>query len=532
MTEKGETCDLLVIGGGSGGLTAAKYGVTFGAQSVVLIERERLGGDCTWSGCVPSKAFIHAAHMMKSARVANQFIAGEQTTVEPVVADLGKVREYVQGKVQEVYALEDDAAITKEGVRVVKGDAQFISHNTVQVTNAAGLQQTFVAKKIVVATGAKPAPVRVEGLDSVESWNYLNVWDQTQLPATLAVVGGGPIGSELAQAFARLGSKVTVFASSILPREAEDARKIVLEAFAEDGMSLVRARPLSVSQAGGAGSPITIQLKEPTKIESASGQQEGGGEARDQFVFDALLIATGRVPVVPAGLAEAGGATLGGRGGLVVDKNLRVKGCKAGAVFAVGDCVEGNMQFTHLAGTQGFTATRNALLPGLSAGAGFGPKGFSVCPRATFTDPEIAAAGYATAAEANAALGGGNGKPTKAYEVSIGGRHIDRAVCEGAASKSSITLVIETKGKGRVLGGRAVGPRAGETCCEIALAASKRMPIAELGSTIHPYPTHGFGLMDLASQIAIERLVVSCKGRYLGVKPRGAAPSAANGNDI
>jgi pyruvate/2-oxoglutarate dehydrogenase complex dihydrolipoamide dehydrogenase (E3) component len=431
-----------------------KRRVTFGAKSVILVERERLGGDCTWSGCIPSKAFIHAAHVMKSARVARQFVAGAEITAEPDVADLGKVREYVQGKVQEVYALEDDAAMAKEGVQIVKGDAHFIARDTIQVTSTTGELRTITAKKIVVATGAKPAPVRIEGLESVSYLNYLNVWSQKVLPARLAVVGGGPIGSELAQAFARLGSKVTIFASKILAREAEDARQIVLGAFAEDGITLVRARPVGVSQPGGEGTPITVQLKEQAVVESASGQQLQG-ETKDQFEFDALLIATGRVPVLPDGLADAdkGAAQVGHRSnGLMVDKNLRVKGCKKNCVFAVGDCIEGNMQFTHLAGIQGFTATRNALLPGLSAGAGFGPRGFSVCPRATFTDPEIAAAGYGTAAEANAALGGsGNGGANggaKAYEVSIGGHHIDRAVCEGAAAMSSITLVIEAKSGG------------------------------------------------------------------------------------
>jgi pyruvate/2-oxoglutarate dehydrogenase complex dihydrolipoamide dehydrogenase (E3) component len=161
----------------------------------------------------------------------------------------------------------------------------------------------------------------------------------------------GPIGSELAQAFARLGSEVTMFASKILPRENEDARQAVLKAFEEDRIQVITERPISVAQAGRGGGD----------------DGDGGGEitvatSAGDVAFDALLVATGRTPVVPDGL-EAAGAVVDPRGGVLVEKTLAVKGCGS-KVFAVGDCIAGNFQFTHLAGTQGFTAARNALLPG------------------------------------------------------------------------------------------------------------------------------------------------------------------------
>ena len=394
---------------------------------MLLVERENIGGDCTHSGCVPSKAMIHAAHQMKSAREAHKFCKGGQVAQQPLVADLALVREHVQASVSSVYELEGPDVLQSQGVHVWKGDAVFETLGTLKITMGDGEVRTVSTKKVCVATGAGPKTPSIKGIESVKYWNYLNVWEQTVLPARLAVVGAGPIGSELAQAFARLGSEVTLFASKILPRESEDARVAVLQAFKEDGMKHVSERPVSVSQEGAHGK-ITIA--------TSAGATE----------FDALLVATGRSPVVPDGL-QAAGAQLDPRGGVLVDKYLQVKGCGS-KVYAVGDCIAGNYQFTHLAGTQGFTAARNALLPSKSVGAGFAKDGLNVCPRVTFTDPEIGAAGFATAKDADVVYGAGY-----AEEHTIHGEHIDRAVCEGAQKRTSLTLVIGKK-SGAVLGGR------------------------------------------------------------------------------
>lgn len=455
--------DLIVIGGGPAGLTAAGFAARLGAR-VALVEQTRPGGGRTWAGCVPSKALLKAAQVAHTARTAARY--GVQTG--PVTVDMAAVRASVQRAVQDVHQRETPAALAREGVEVIVGQPRFLDRQRVQVGD-----RTLEARRFILATGARPLIPAISGLDSVPYITYEQVFDLETLPARLIIVGAGPVGIELAQALQRLGAQVTVIGKQVLPRLDREAAALVAAALAREGVRFVEA------------------LATDAAVEGAEVAVRAGGQV---LRADRLLLAAGRAPnVAGLGLEQAGVAC--SDAGIQVDRSLRTS---APNIYAAGDCV-GSYQFAHFAGWQALAAARNALLP-------LAVKGFAdVVPWALFTDPEAAQVGLTEAQAQN--LHGGDVRVTRRELAQV-----DRAVSDGQAD--GFIKVVHT-GAGRLLGATIVAPRAGETITEFALALALGLNAAALAKVIHVYPTYSAGAQLALADIAAEQALSGLNRRAL-----------------
>lgn len=460
MSRSVDSYDIVVIGGGSAGLTGATFAARLGAK-VALIERHRIGGDCTWTGCVPSKALIHVAKQVHEARKATAF--GLQVGSGPV--EMRAVRDYVRGAVDVVYARERPEVLRAKGITVVEGAASFVDARTLHVGDA-----VLRAERFVIATGARPKASALEGIEAVPHDTYETIFDCDMLPRHLIVLGAGPIGVELGQAFRRLGSEVTLVGDELLPREGIAARAAIQRALEKEGVRWVRGRSGGVERVSGG---VRLVL---------------GSETLDG---DRLLLALGRSPNV-AGLSLRAATVHCDARGIQVDSYLRTS---ASHIFAAGDVV-GGPQFTHLAGFQGFQAVRNALLPGSDRGTP------SVLPRVTFTDPEVASVGL-TEAEARERSAEGIKLHRRALEAT------DRAVCDGETN-GFIELVTQRGGK--ILGATMVAPRAGEMIAPVCVAIHKGLTLADLSGAVQAYPSYAMLLQELGFEVAVEDFATSRLG--------------------
>jgi pyruvate/2-oxoglutarate dehydrogenase complex dihydrolipoamide dehydrogenase (E3) component len=466
----GDRYDLAIIGAGSGGLVAANFAAAAGAR-VALIEKHRIGGDCTWTGCVPSKALLKAAKVAHQARTASRF--GLSVSLEPV--NLKAVMDYVRQSIASVYQHEAPEVLRRKGLEVFMGQARFADPHTLKVARADG-ETTITAKSILICSGARPLTPSVEGLQDVKYLTYETIFDVDALPERLLVMGGGPIGIELAQAFLRFGSEVSVFQSQprLLPRDEPEAAEVLARVLTEEGARLyLNSNVLAVSQTGDA---ITLRTNEGV------------------FTSDALLVATGRRPTVDSMDLQNAGVHFTAQG-ISVDENLQTS---VKHIYAAGDC-SGGPQFTHYAGYQAFYAARNALFPGSSKGV------VQSVPWTTFTDPEIAHAGL-TEAEAR-----------EKYHNEIGVRvmqmeRVDRAVTE--SDTAGFIKVIHKK-DGTVVGATVVAERAGEVIHEWALAIAHSWKVSDLSGTIHVYPTYSIANQQLASEYSIEAFLGTTAGKLL-----------------
>ncbi|MGA8939673.1 MAG: FAD-dependent oxidoreductase [Acidobacteriaceae bacterium] len=458
-----ETYDFAIIGAGSVGLIAADFAVKLGAR-VVLLERDRIGGDCTWSGCVPSKSLLKVAKVAHEIRTAARFGLHAQS---PVV-DMLQVRDYLRSTIDQIYKATTPEAMRQKGMDVILGPVSFIDSHTLQV----GTSQ-IRAKKILIATGAQPVVPALPGLSEVAFSTYRDVFERDQLPKRMAVIGGGPVGIELAQAYQRLGAQVTIFAEQLLTKEEPDAVAIVQHVLQREGVHLVRARALNVapSEAG-----VLVR------------------SAEQEVACDLLLVAAGRQPTLDGLNLEAAGITYGADG-IRVGDHLRTT---AANVYAAGDVVGGE-QFSHLAGWQGFQAARNALLPGNHAGL---PE---VMARVTFTDPELAQAGL-TEAQARAAHG--DDVAVLSWPIN----RVDRAVCDD--DREGMIKII-TRRDGEILGATIVAVRAGEAIMEIVMAIRHKIKVADLAGAIHAYPTYNSGIQFMATEMAFENATKGFSGTIL-----------------
>lgn len=455
--------DLVILGAGSGGLTAAGFAAQLGAK-VALVEKNRIGGDCTWTGCVPSKALLKAAKVAHEVRTAAQYgIRGQA----PEVA-MHQVREYVRTAIQKVYQFESPEELRKQGIDVILGPARFIDEHTI----AAG-ELTVNAKSFLITTGARPATPAIDGIGGVPFVTYEQIFDNDRLPERMIVVGGGPVGAEIAQAYRRLGSQVTVVARTLLPKEEPEARACIEEVFEREGIQIARGR---ASSARRDGEEIVVATD--------------GREVRG----DLLLVASGRKPNVGGLDLEKAGVSHSAKG-IPVDDQLRTN---VKHIYAAGDVVGGH-QFTHFAGWQAFQAVRNALLPGHASGF------TDVVPWVTFTDPEVAHVGLTE--EAARAKFGDRVKVCR-WEMS----HTDRAICENDAA-GFIKLV--AKDDGTVTGATIVAARAGEAITELILAIRHNWKVTDLAGAIHAYPTYSTAVQQMAADMAIENLLSGPSGRIL-----------------
>jgi pyruvate/2-oxoglutarate dehydrogenase complex dihydrolipoamide dehydrogenase (E3) component len=454
--------DLVIIGAGSGGLTAAAFAARLGAR-VALIEKHRTGGDCTWTGCVPSKALLKVAKVAHEARTAATF----GINVAAPVTDMTKVREYVRVAIARVYQFESPEELEKQGIHMIMGAARFLDEQTVAVNNA-----TIRSRHFLITTGARPSVPSIEGIQGVPYLTYEQIFDNDRLPERLTVVGGGPIGVEMAQAYQRLGSQVTVVANLLLPKEEPEARERLAKVFTREGVRVAKGR----------GKSVRLDRTEIV-LTTDSGDVRG----------DVLLVAGGRTPNVDLDLEKAG--VKYSSKGIPVDDQLRtnIKG-----VLAAGDVV-GGYQFTHFAGWQAFQAVRNALLPGHASG-------FSdVVPWVTFTDPEVAHVGLT---EDQARKKHGADVQIRTWEMS----HTDRAICEN--DEDGFIKVVATT-EGAVLGATIVASRAGETIAEFSLAIRNKSKFSDIAGTIHAYPTYSTAVQQLAADVALENLLAGTSGKIL-----------------
>ena len=438
--------DLIVIGGGSGGLTAVTMAARLGARSL-LVDRESLGGDCLHYGCVPSKSLIASARAAYTLRNAGKF--GLESVCQDI--DFGRVMDRVDRIRDEIGSHETPEAIRRLGVDVALGGASFIDESTLEI---AGSYQV-TADKFVIATGSHAVAPEIPGLAEVGFIDHVGLFRQRECPGRLAVIGGGAIGSEMGQALSRLGSEVTIVqrAPRLLPREEPEVSAVLQAAFEEEGIALLlSAKPIRVSRDG---SEKVVEV-------------EQNGESKP-VRCDEILVAVGRKPVIDALHLKAAGVETNARG-IIVDDRLRTS---KPHIFAVGDC-NGGPQFTHWAEHEARIATRNALYRGSSK------RSMDLLPWVTFTAPEVARVGM-TVEQARTARKGG-----RIHDHVFPYARLDRAVCESDTA-GMIKIVVDDADK--VLGAHIVGPGAGEALTEWVLAIEHGLPLAKIGSAIHVYPT-------------------------------------------
>ncbi|MDE2276830.1 MAG: FAD-dependent oxidoreductase, partial [Burkholderiales bacterium] len=442
--------NLVVIGGGSAGLVTAYIAAAIKAK-VTLVEKHAMGGDCLNTGCVPSKALIRSAKFLSHVRRAKEF--GMRSASADF--DFGEVMERVQRVIQAIEPHDSVERYASLGVDLAQGTARVVSPGEVEITHRDGRVQRLTTRAIVIAAGARPFVPPITGIEEVEVLTSDNVWQLRQRPERLVVLGGGPIGSELAQTFARLGSKVTQveMAPRLLMREDPEVSALVAERFrAED---------------------IDVRLgHQAERIEIVGGEKQlvavhDGHEVR--MPFDALLVAVGRVANLKGyGLEELGVTT-----GRTVEVNGYLQ-TNFPNIYAAGD-VAGPYQFTHTAAHQAWYAAVNALFDPFKKFKA----DYRVIPWATFVEPEVAHVGL------NELEAKEKGVP---YEVTTYGLdELDRAIADSEAH--GFVKVLTAPGKDRILGVTIVGEHAGDLLAEWVLAMKHGLGLNKILGTIHTYPT-------------------------------------------
>lgn len=454
---------LAIIGAGSGGLVAARFAAQLGAK-VALAERSRIGGDCTWTGCVPSKALLKAAKVAHDVRTAAQY--GITTTA--LTVDMASVREYVRSAIEAVYRFETPEVLNKEGIDVYLGAAQFLDASTINVGKS-----LIRSKSFLLTTGARPLIPPVEGLEDVPFTTYETIFENDALPKTMVIIGGGPIGIEMAQAYQRFGTQVTVISEHVLPKEDPDVQQLIQSVLEKEGVLFIRERARAVQRNG---SSVLVS----TQHHQAQGEM--------------LFVAAGRRPGVDGLDLEKAGVRYSLRG-VPVDDRLRTN---IKHIYAAGD-VTGGYQFTHYAGWQAFQAVRNALLPGTSSGVS------NLVPWVTYTDPEVAHIGLS---EAQAKDEFGDDIQIDRWNLD----QIDRAVCEN--DRLGFVKII-TRADGTIVAATMVATRAGEAIVELLVAMNRGMKIKELAGTIHPYPTYSTAVQQMAADMAVEQLLGGTSGKLV-----------------
>jgi len=448
--------NLVVIGAGAGGLVTSYIAAAVKAR-VTLVEGHRMGGDCLNYGCVPSKALIRSAKVAQVLKKAQAFgVADAAGRV-----DFAAVMQRVHRVIGEIEPHDSVERYTAMGVEVLQGHARITSPWRVEVTLADGSSQTLTTRSIVLATGASPFVPPIPGLQEAGVLTSDTVWGLRELPQRLLVLGGGPIGCELAQSFARLGSTVTQveMAERLMVREDPEVAELVTASLRADGVQVLTGhQAVRVEQVDGGKQLIARHGR--------------GAQAREVAIpFDALLCAVGRSPRVSGYGLEALGIPLTPRGTIETDAWLQTRYPN---IYAVGD-VAGPYQFTHTAAHQAWYAAVNALFGRLRRFKA----DYRVIPWATFTDPEVARVGLS---EAEATAQG------IAFEVTrYGIDDLDRAIADGTAH--GFVKVLTVPGKDRILGVTIVGEHAGDLLAEYVLAMKHGLGLNKILGTIHTYPT-------------------------------------------
>ena len=438
--------DIIVVGAGSGGLGISLFMVKVGLNTL-LIERsdEHIGGDCLNYGCVPSKALIHVSRLMQHAKQGALF--GYTISGKP---DFNKAIEYVLSKQAIIRRHENADYLRKEGLEVVLGTATFISSSCIKVDD-----KIYTAKKIVLATGSRPAALHVPGIEKVRQFNNETIFALNDMPASMLVVGGGPIGIEIGQALNRLGIKVTIIhhGENILPHDATEMGSILMQQLTEEGITF----------------HLNAEVKEFTSANEAIVQQKGRSDFKQSF--DAIFVAVGReIALKDLGLEKAGIQIKGDK--IVVNQYLQTTNK---SIYTCGD-VSGSLMFSHAAEQQARLLLNNFFSP-------FKKKlNNDYMSWVTFTSPEVATFGLseATLMKRNISF----------KKMDMNFENDDRAVVD-SYQYGKLVLYISKGGlfkKEKILGGSMIAPNAGELVQELILAMIKSLGINDIFNKIYPYP--------------------------------------------
>ncbi len=457
---------LVVIGAGTAGLVTAAGAASLGAR-VAIVERELMGGDCLNVGCVPSKAIISAS------RYAALMATSDQWGVHidhPTHIDFSSVMQRMRRLRAQISPADSAARFNKMGVDVFFGQGSFTGDDRITVTDGGGGERELPFRKAVIATGARAAVPPIPGLDRVDYLTNESLFSLTELPPSLGVIGSGPIGSEMAQAFARLGSEVVLFERGprIMSREDPQAAEILQRQFNHDGVNLMLdSQDMNVAKADGDRIRVSVNRK----------------GTRHETTVDQLLVAVGRAPNVDGMNLQRVGVQID-QNGVSVNDHLQTSNPR---IYAAGDICS-PMQFTHAADFQARIVIQNALFA-------IGPLGKKkasdlVVPRATYTSPEIAHVGI----DEQDALS--QGIKIDTYVQSFA--DVDRAILDG--HNEGFVKVHTRQGTDEILGATIVAENAGDLICEITLAMTHRLGLSKIGSTIHPYPTIADAIRKLGDQ--------------------------------
>jgi len=463
--------NLVVIGAGAAGLVTAAGAAGLGAR-VALIERDLLGGDCLNSGCVPSKALIRSAKAVADVRSASALGIQLQGGIK---VDFPAVMERMR-RIRAAMSIHDSVARFSEmGIDIYLGEARFADEHSVLVGG-----QTLHFAKAVIATGTRPKALPIEGLDESGYLSNESLFSLTTLPERLAIIGAGPVGCEMAQTFARLGSTVSLIeaAENILPKKDPDGVKIVARSMEQDGVTIhCQAQILSVSKTG------------DTKVIRLKGEHEV-----QELQVDAILVAAGRTPNVDTVNLEAAGVAYSLQHGVTVNDYLQ---SNVAHIYAAGD-VASPCQFTHVADAMARIVIQNALF--------FGRARFSALtiPWAIYTDPEFAQVGL-SAEDLTA-------KNIAFDTICVEMKDVDRAILDG--DEEGFVRVHLKKGSDKILGATIVARHAGDMISEISTLMNAGKGLACLARTIHPYPTQAEALKKVADAYSRTRLTPKVRALF------------------
>ncbi len=452
--------DLIIIGLGSGGLVAAEFAATLDLR-VCAVERHRVGGDCLWTGCVPSKALLASAKAAHTMRHADHY---GLDPVEPAI-DTARVWSRIKAIQQKIADAEDNADHYREmGCEVRLGDATLTGPNTVEVDG-----EPLEARFVLLATGSRPVVPPIDGLEEAGFLSSETVFEADRAPSSAVFIGAGPISVEMAQAFARLGVPATVLerGDRILPRDEPELVARLQERLLAEGVDLRLGVEIE-----------RVALEDGAKVVHGTARGRPGRWSAAEVVLGA-----GRRPNVEGLGLEALGVALAPRG-VVVDERSRTS---VASIYAVGD-LTGRHRFTHAAGYEAAQAVRDMFFPGKG-------RADALVPWCTFTDPELAHVGM-TIAEAHE-----RHDPDDVEVFREGLDHSDRARADGAEAGE---IVIVTARK-RVVGAHVLAPAAGELVHELALAVHEKLRLADLAGMIHVYPTLSIEVQKLAKDAAYQK---------------------------
>lgn len=438
--------DLIILGGGGGGITAAMLARGLGKKTA-MIDKKKFGGECTWSGCVPSKALLYSGKVAALVKNLDKYGLSSSGHID---VNRSFVMDSVRKTVSEIYENEKPEAFTKLGITAIENaSAQFVDANTIEVNGS-----KMTSRKFLIATGSSPAVPPIQGLTGVPYYTNENIFSLDKLPASMIVMGGGPIGIELASAFNRLGVKVSVIemADTILVREDPELSGMLTGILEKEGVKIITGSRL-VSVENSATPTVTFET---------SG-------AKDTITAQAILIAAGRKPNIEGLGFDKVGVKYDGRG-ISVNRYLRTT---VKNIYAAGD-VAGPFQFSHMANYQAILAVSNAFLPVKKR------VNYNAVPWCTFTDPELARSGL-TEPEARERFG----DKVRVYRVPYSG--LDRARTEKTGHGLAKFVC---SGNGKLLGIHILGERAGEVMHEAHAARTLNIPLYRLNSVIHTYPTY------------------------------------------